>query len=71
MMGEIKSVALGNRARHWEDCEHVAFHHDMMKKNAARHFISSAILFSQSVDTSIWNMPEDADPSLMSNIIIT
>ena len=67
--GRNKERRLGNRARHWEDCEHVAFHCDMIKKNGARHFISSAILFSRSVDTSIWNMPENVPHTTMSNII--
>lgn len=43
--GQNKERRLGNRVRHWEDCEHVAFHRDMMEKNNARHFISSLILF--------------------------
>ena len=69
--GRNKERPLGNRTRHMQDCEHVAFHRAMMEKNNARHFISSLILFSHSVDTSIWNMPENTQPSLMSKIIIT
>lgn len=43
--GMNKERLMGNLARNITDCEHVAFHYDMMKKYDARHFISSLVLF--------------------------
>ena len=45
--GKNREKPAGNRSRHMQDCEHIAFHVDMIKKHHAQHFISSSILFAK------------------------
>ena len=45
--GENKEQPAGNWSRHTQDCEHIAFHVDMIKKHHTQHFISSSILFAE------------------------
>ena len=52
-----------SRIYYAEDCEHVAFHHQMREKNDARIFLSSSILFPSNVPNKV--LPS----SLMSRLI--
>ena len=66
--GRNREKPQGSFVRNYQDCEHIFFHNNMIKKNGARIFISSNILFN--TITIPPHLSTTTKPISMNNIII-